>query len=538
MADKTTSITITAAPRKKQQQGKRGKEVRHGAFTRIEDDPLVVAAAPKIVLLNCGMTLDYRFAGDFFQSFCYIQHGFSTDLTFAGPMGYADFPARLDLTDAADVATWATRMRAYCFLRTNFNYDPDTFAGPLHDYNMAVPFADATLAGVSVKVGSTSFPLSGAPWTVKPTATDAHEIAESSLTADVQVCPAGPPDSFSAKWYPFQREAWRDYGILKPKKNGLLAVESSGIYFEPFDMADTTNYKVVRAVNDDTTPGAFDSTEVVPEQLKKGLCRVYLVPQLWKFVITYTRHRDASWVEIYGGEHVAAYHRYYHGDPVVDTGYAPGLAGPQPRGGWATTPGTTRFSDAPARLLSALSTPWNPTDTSEANLLRLMMWVSYYHKITEGVNPQAGSGETVPATPTATHVPPGTITGGGGGDEVCRADASVVVTQEGAPVGLLVGVVEFAAADAHRYLIFRKTARVVESVAIYSGAYDDPPYKNTFHTSSGTVPDDLCTSQSMSFTDDTTAKSHTYPSVRWAWDTAALPCSGAWDYAYPLRLLG
>jgi len=52
MADKTTNITITAARRPRAPAKSRAREVRHGAFTRIEDDPLAPPDSPPVLVVT------------------------------------------------------------------------------------------------------------------------------------------------------------------------------------------------------------------------------------------------------------------------------------------------------------------------------------------------------------------------------------------------------------------------------------------------------------------------------------------------------
>jgi len=52
MSKKTTSITITAARRPRAPAKSRAREVRHGAFTRIEDDPLAPPDAPPVLVVT------------------------------------------------------------------------------------------------------------------------------------------------------------------------------------------------------------------------------------------------------------------------------------------------------------------------------------------------------------------------------------------------------------------------------------------------------------------------------------------------------
>lgn len=411
-----------------------------------------------------------------------------------------------------------------------------------------VPYRNVDQLGLTVKLGGRSFLLkeSRSDWQPRlsaekrlASATDSEvianlgkEIAESAFLAGefIDYSEITPNMWFVAEEID-QRSLFRDWGEFTPRlRRGSysLALENS-IYFEPFDMADTANFKVVRRFKDGGGLADFNDAEVTPDQLRPSVMprttRVYMVPQFWHFRAEYTAHWVDRWDDINpdtpGNPSLPDVEIPFTIPNRVNDGYMPAFASPLVRCGWNTGgtfegSGLPVFVDHPSFITAWSEKAYDPEDTSDDNYKLLMMLISNWQKRSNTFDYQDDS----PPGPSTTR-PSGGDYQWASATLRARSDGTIRITQEGAPAGMLVAAVEFEDDNNHRYWVFRKTTRVAD-VLIYDGPYDDPEYFNGALSLPVTTISHLLPVTSASYTPSN------YPPNRWPWETGGLQTDGEW----------
>lgn len=550
-AGENIKITIKSDRKARVSQPK-PREKRYGASRRLAD-PDEGQGQPSIIFLDTGMTwtgdLRARVIGLYPDGAGFMSY-IPRSLTF-GAFNTSSPEEGIFLTalDTTGINQHGNVNRSHCFSMSEialpmFSTTPEDVYRTINR-PLPIPHRGIDTLELTVKLGSRNFALteSRSDWTIRTSAErrleradDAEmiaglqkEVAESSAPTDSNLCFAGTDIENQRQagtlnlWFTSkdtdQRDLWRDYGIFKPRLpqgNYSLGINPTtpGIYFEPWSLTDSTNYKIVRRFNPDGNISTYaDSVEVTPEQLRVSgntrQTKIYLFPQFWHFVCT----MDFHYVDVWTNNNPPATHTLVWTDSGhINAGYMPAFSSPMVRNGW-NTPGFTNstvYDNHPSYVWSSSDGAWDPGDTSEANYLRLMMMLSGWQK-------RSGAADIPPSVPH-TSSPGGGFTWSGALLQA-RANSTAVITQEGAPVGMLVGAIEFADHDDHRYFIYRKTARVA-NVTVYSGDYDDPGYNNSANTLL-TVDSALryATSASFSQVDDSPG---VYSANRFTWQPGTL----------------
>ena len=488
-------ITITIS-RKARATGQRraARDLRHGAIRRIED-PAGSPVTPNILFIDTSMKwTDFGDDSHLEDSesplpagvMCYVQRDTST---------------LYKATLSEDrIEALASQFRIACFNKDSIKLPP--FSGATYrtiERGMPLPFRGVDTLNLSIKLGTRRFQVREGSNLKKAisaekrleralAATDPdaaliaaleQEVHESSIASGQSIC---REDVVPQLWFTTaerdQRELWRDYGVFQPKMQaGSYSISvDSPIHFEPFNIADTDNFKVVRRLNGEAI-GTFDAPEVTPEKLRVRLsskqCKIFLVPQLWKFVINYTQRCFDRWSDHQPVEGVVIVE---FSNEVTDSGYMPAMSSPFVVSGWETpiNAGTFLFPNHPAYLHAVSDTAYNPQDLTDASFLRFMMQLSLFQREAFLFSPHLVFDEPHTDQPPSDPFFMFYSTSG----ILAHTNATATVTQEGTPAKALVGAVEFSDDDQARYFIYRKTPRVVSPVTIYSGPYDDPGYNN------------------------------------------------------------
>ncbi len=525
---------------------KAARDTHYGASRRIED-PEDNEGTGNILLIDAAM--QWRDVAD--DGHLVVSQGDANPLP-AGVMCYVDQSQYFDgntqnfyipdLTDGK-VALHALAYQNTIFILNDVKLPP--FSGTAYraiDRGMPLPARGINTLNLSVKLGGRTFLIKeGNPLrrlTPAQTRLDAaiergaddatiaaltQEVHESSFANATNICRAGvDPQLWFTSVERDQREFWRDYGIFKPRiasGNYLLAV-ASPIHFEPWDLNNADDYKIVKRL-DGMTAATIASPEVPARRLQINQAskrvKVWLVPQLWHFVITYTQHNRDLWRNI----HDSTLNPVLYTTEETDAGYMPAFASPMVVNGWETpiNGSTADFTNAPAYLHAFGDTAYDPTDTSDASFLRLMMQLSSWWSSAFNLNNQHEPDQAAHTDPPGD---PGDFEYQET-DVIARSDAVATVTQEGAPAKMLVGGIEYEADDDKRYYIFRKTARVVDTVTIYSGPFDHPAY----------TPPSFFTGLAGLFVATfpfSAGFSGVYPDQRWAWTSGGLCGDSLWPY--------
>lgn len=538
LGDRVT-ITISRKPRPTRKRAP-ARELRHGAIRRIED-PAGNPVQPDIMLIDTSMKwTDFGDDSHLEDSesplppgvMCYVQRDTA--------------PLYKKLLTDEQIENLNAEWRTACFNKDNVKLPP--FSGVTYrkiERGMPLPFRGLDTLNLSIKLGPRKFnvreganlkkAMPAAKRLEKAMAAEnpdadliaslEQELHESSAAAGQSIC---RDDVVPQLWFTHaerdQRELWRDRGLFKPKMsqgNYSIAVDSP-IHFEPFDLADTDNYKVVRRINGDNI-GTFDAPEVQPEKLRVGLiskqCKIFLVPQLWKFVVNYTLRGIDTWSDRQPAGRVVD---VQFGLPVSDSGYMPAMSSPFVVSGWETSINalTFLFPNHPAYLHAVSDTAYDPQDLTDASFLRFMMQFSLFQREAALLSPH-----TIDDEPHTDQPDPDPLFMFFEGSALLAfTNATAVVTQEGTPAKALVGAVEFDDDDQARYFIYRKTPRVVAPVTIYSGPYDDPGYNNVLAGDLLAPLDCQLRVVSADWTGD-------HPPNRWTWSAGGLCADdNLWPY--------
>jgi hypothetical protein len=532
-------IQITRARRPTQARNS-APDPRFGPERRI-DDPKDNAGNPNIMFVDTSMKwTDFGDDSHLEDSesplpsgvMCYVQR---------------DTAALYKATLSDDrIDALAAEWRTACFNKDNVKLPP--FSGATYrriERGMPLPFRGVDTLNLSIKLGTRKFQvregsnlkkatsaekrLEKAQAAMEPDATLIaaleQEVHESSFASGRSIC---REDVVPQLWFTHaerdQRDLWRDYGFFQPKiQTGSYSIAvDSPIHFEPFNLADTDNFKVVRRINGDSI-GTFDSPEVSPEKLRVGLgskqCKIFLVPQLWRFVINYKLRGFDDWSDHQPVEGIVTLE---FSQDISDSGYMPAMSSPFVVSGWETpiNAATFLFTNHPAYLHAVSDTAYNPQDSTDASFLRFMMQLSLFQRAAALFSPHTIEQE--PHTEQPPSDPFFMFYSGSG--ILAHTNASAIVTQEGTPAKALVGAVEFADNDQARYFIYRKTPREIEPVTIYSGPYDDPGYNNV-------VTGSLLTPFGCQLRVVSADWTGTHPDNRWEWSTGGLCAdNNLWTY--------
>lgn len=536
------TVDLNRKGRKKRPAPPAARDLHHGPLRRIED-PEPGLGTPEIMLIDCSMRWQ-----DFGDDSALPGNDFPLP---AGVMAYIQ---RGDLYapywDAFYLGEIPAVYRTVCFNKDSVKLPP--FSGTEYrkiERGMPLPFRVSDNLNLNIKLGSRQFAvaqngnwkqsaaaaarlLSAIARGAGPGVIDKlqHEADESNFATGQSICRATVvPQLWFTHAARDQRDLWRDYGLLKPRLAAgqyPLAVDSP-LHFEPFDVRDFENFKVVKRFNPDNTISTFDaSIEVIARQLSvlahSRRCKIYLIPQSWRFQITYRQHFKDRWDDHHGNIIYEDFSR-----EVSDSGYMPAFASPFVISGWETPASSAApvyFPTHPSSLHAVSDTAYDPLAADDESLLRFMMQLSLWQLAAVNFAPHL-----TPTTPS-TAPPPDSVAGPYAYADthlVAQASATAVVTQEGTPAHLLVGAIEFSDSDDARYFIYRKTARTLDPViSIYSGPYDDPGYNRDVN------PGAQCVLRITS-----AAYSGSYPANRFAWASGGLCGDSQWAYLMQPRWL-
>lgn len=513
------------------------RKKRHGPEPRIPDDR-PSSVTPNIILIDAAtewldFSDDFRLIGN--------AHRFP-----AGVMAY--IPRLMQATfplDEAAIAALADNYRSSFFSRDSVKLPP--FTGT--EYRkilraMPIPRVAAEALNLTVKLNARAIPFNLAntkvatPAQVRLEAAIAanpqdaaliakleKEVHESAFPTATSICRENiDPQMWFTHAERDQRVLWREGAIFKPRLTAggyKLAIEDS-FHFEPFDLFDTDNFKITKRLAAESTPSTFDSEEVAAPRIKVSASSkqtlVYLVPKLWKFELNWIRQLTDQWDDNLGLPNSVV--QVPWSTPRSLTGYLSAFSSPLVLTGWETPINASSFffTNHPAYLHAYGDTAWLRDDTSDDAFLRFMMQLSMnLSGVGSEIIPQDPS---TPQPPQANAQPYHYVRT----DLTAQSDATIAITQEGAPVGMLVGGIETADDDGARYRVWRKTARVVETDTIYSGPYDDPGYNNDFAGFTFLPPNCVTKLHSATWTG-------TYPANRWTWASGGLCASDSlWPY--------
>lgn len=444
---------------------------------------------------------------------------------------------------------WQSWLAAQAFQTTSLGYR-------LAPRTWRLPYANVERLALEARIGTRGGDVApGAAWKKAPTpaqrlerATDpdtiaalGSEVAESSLPF-AKICNA---DATPYRWYVHAsqdiRNQFVEYGVFAPRMGaaGRLKVEG-GIYYEPFDMADTDNFLVARRFVTGSTLSNYDNAIEVeaPKITSRDKVKVFLVPQVWRCDLEWSRVIVDFWV-----------HDNNPQPDNLDVRYYTEAVGAQSRAFWFPALSNplvfqgAQWADliiGKRHLMTGSDAAWDPTDTTEANRLRLMSRLSFYNDLS-GFPNEPGL-PNVPGTdpPPPDADDPPQDPDWDGNQLVARHRASCVVSVAPAPVGLLVGGIETAPDDDHRWLIFRKTERAA-GATLFSGPFDDIRYiiatqtHNVEFTVIGrTIPQLRSNEWSDSYvitpTSPQVLTDPTHPPLPFGAWTVSDPCGSQWFY--------
>lgn len=493
-----TRVTVTVPkrlPSSRRTSGVSGG-LRHGPFARPDYDE-GGSVSPNIVILDPS----HRFRD--FADYTGIRLGVpqpdAVGVMAYMMLGYESEGAptvsnslRLSVVDDSSIATLAIRYLGTLFNKDSVRLPP--FSGVEYrkiDRAFPVPSLKENLSVLNLKLvlSSAHYPITQAKRA--PAATLPDQVHESSYPTGQDLCRDQLVPQY---WYTNaerdQRSLWRDFGVLgPPAKPGMHLVGLfSAVHFEPFDTADTDNYKVTMRLDDDSAATTFDSPEVVPPKVKVGpgapRVKIYAIPQLWHYVISYRERWQDGWYLHDGGVNPFGY-TFYNRD-VQDEGWIPAFCSPFCLSGWETPSNPFghlhNSTDHPAKIHAYGDTAFDPTDldhnTSELRFMQqLALWRAQGPRQPSPIAPgPPGLGpDGLPPFPFG-----GAYDWYPANTGVMARDSGVaIVTQEGAPAKMLVAGLEFGDDNLQRFKVWRKTPRVVgPPVVIYSGPYNDPGYSN------------------------------------------------------------
>jgi hypothetical protein len=300
------------------------------------------------------------------------------------------------------------------------------------------PLAKTALAsGVTIRVGGRTAVVGGAGWEAKPQKAE-NKTAE---VYDLSVMPV--PVGVNA-WARGARDYYSKPGAFRPllpPGNQSVKIEAAGHFYEPFDTADTANYKV-------TAEPLFSAPEVsgrFPVRAKQF--RVFLAPQMWKFAYdtpafdTYEFARTLPPQKWYRYRNIAV-------RGILDTDsenrdrYAVDTTGESP---FTTGTGTYLYQDK----LDFLTLPITATDFPHLESSTDQVALLAYS--------QLGWAMFRILTETATPIP----------EDATPISGNVVVTNTQTLAERLVGAIKVS--DDKKYYIWRKTETERDLVTLYAG---------------------------------------------------------------------
>lgn len=313
---------------------------------------------------------------------------------------------------------------------TEINYRKNDFCWPLAK--------TAAVSGVTVSIGNRSAVVGGAGWEAKPQKAE-NKTAE---VYDLSVMPV--PVGVNA-WARGARDYYSKPGAFRPALppgTQPVKIEVSGHFYEPFDTADTVNYKV-------TAEPLFSAPEVsgrFPVRAKQF--RVYLAPQMWKFAYdtpaydTYEFARTLPPQKWYRYRNIAV-------RGILDTDsenrdrYGADTTGESP---FTTSTGSYLYQDKLDFLtlpITATNFPHLESSTDQVALLAYSQlgWAMYRIWEAEGFT----------TTP----------------EDATPISGNVVVTNTQTLAERLVGAIKVT--DDKKYYIWRKTETLRDIVTLYSG---------------------------------------------------------------------
>jgi hypothetical protein len=482
--------------------GQQPRGTRKGPFARPDDDD-AAPAVPSLVFVDCGTKLiqesdDSGLQGD-------------ADPLPAGVMCYVERGPECFVPDVED-DFYVDRLRqGYqqdCFNTDSVDLPPFSAPGEYRRASRGLPlFEGLEYAGDLKVVIGRSYPVRKSPIfkkgrtaqqrlaseQAKPSpdagkvAALTAEVAESDFPTGSNLCRA---DIVANKWFTHSeeddRDVLRDAGILQPTDvpPGQYALRvTDAAHFEEFNIGDTAAFKVVYKLNpsqmdfasfDDSEEADPADTRMSVEQSGK-LTTVYLMPQLWKFSISYRQRLKDVWQNGDTSELVTVdWSRDF-----TDVGWTPAFSAPMPLSGYETPVNAltgSNFPSHPQYLHSFSRQAYDPQTTDPVERLRFMTQLARRHLHFLSTSPHVLP--TTPSTPQPDAEEHPALYTYVRTELWAQDHGRATVTQEGTPARALVGAVALDPSNVRRqFFVFRRSARVLETpVTIYDGDYDDPGY--------------------------------------------------------------